>query len=138
MKLKVQQVFDACMVLSMIIREARPMPQKGAYRLARLHAKLLPEFTTIANQRDALIMAYDYKAKPKDATGKTIEDAPEQNMVPDDKAAEFAEAWNKIGEEEIEIDAEPVPLEQLDLGPDKPAVITASELITLGDLVKGD
>lgn len=139
MKLKVQNVFEATLVLSQIIRENRPMPQKGAYRLARLHAKLQPEFNTISEQRDKLIIAYDYKAKPKNPdTGKVIEDAPEQNMVPDDKMAEFLEAWKKISEETIEVEVQPVPLWQLDRGADKPAAISASELITLGDLVNDD
>lgn len=138
MKLKVEDVFNGCLVLSQIIRERRPMPQKGAYRVARVHAKLKPEFDTIAVQRDALINAYDYKAKPKDpATGRVIEDAPEQPTVPDDKMPEFLENWKKIAEEEIEVDVEPIPLAQLDLGDSVAASINASELITLGELVVG-
>lgn len=127
MKLKVAQVFDACLVLSAIIRENRPVPQKGAYRLARMHAKLLPEFTTITNQRDALITAYQHK-----------EEGAVNFSVPNDKMLEFREAWNKIAEEDIEVDVEPIPLAQLDLGADKPSAVSASELITLGPLVAGD
>lgn len=131
MKLKVEQVFDGCLVLSQIIREKRPAPQKGAYRLARMHAKLLPEFQTIAAQRDALITAYDHKVP------SAIPGAPDENRVPDDKLTEFQEAWKKIAEEEIEVDVEPIPLSQLDLGDSVAASITASELITLGELVTG-
>lgn len=127
MKLKVQHVFDATLLVSQIIRERRPMPQKGSYRLARMHAKLQPEFDTIANQRDALITAYDHKAPEAEAFS-----------VPDDKLAEFQEAWKKVADEEIEVAVEPIPLVYLDLGDSVVGSISASELIVLGDLVSGD
>ena len=124
MKLKVQQVFDACLVLSEIIRDKRPTPQKGAYRLARLHAKLLPEFTTIATKRDELITAFGHKEPGADSFS-----------VPTDKMAAFLDDWKKVAEEEIEVDIEPIPLAQLDFGDNSPGTINASELVTLGPLV---
>ncbi len=87
----------------------------------------MPEFTTIANQRDALITAYDHREP--DAAGFS---------VPNDKMPEFNEAWKKIGEEEIEVEVEPLPLEQFDFGDNSPGVLSAGELAVLGDLVKGD
>ena len=46
---------DMTLLISQIIREGRQMPQKGKYRLARMHSKLMVEFTTINAQRDEMI-----------------------------------------------------------------------------------
>lgn len=124
MKLKVQQVFNASVILQKIISENRLVPQKGAYRLARMQDKLLPEFTTIANQRDALIRAYDHK-----------EPGAEVLSVPADKMVEFLGAWSKIAEEEIEVDVEAIPLAQLDLGGTVVGAITTAEMAIFGPLV---
>lgn len=140
MKLKVQHVMDATLVVSQIIREARPMPQKGKYRLARMHAKLLPEFTTINDRRDAMIKEYDtLETEPvtDGATGEVshVPKANAQWMVPPDKMPEFNEAWKVVGDQEIDVDVEPLPLSQLDLGNGTDGAIEARELITLGELV---
>jgi hypothetical protein len=142
MKLKVGHVFEAMFVLTRIINENRPLPQKGAYRVARLHAKLMPEFQTISARRDALITAYDYRAmvpgpqSKDDPLGQNMVPA-SQNSVPPDKMEEFQAAWKDLAAEEIEVDVEAVPLAQLDLGDSVAGCIQTSELITLGDLVAG-
>lgn len=123
MQLKVQHVFDATLVVARIINENRPMPQKGKYRLARLHAKLLPEFTTIAARRDEMITAFDHVNESAVPT------------VPPDKMAEFNAAWAELGNEVIEVDVEPIPLACLDLGDAVVGTIQAAELIALGELV---
>jgi hypothetical protein len=124
MKLKAQTVYDATLIVAAIIREKRPLPVKGAYRLARLHAKLLPEFTVLNDKRDAMIRTH----------GDVAEDGKNYN-VPDDKMPDFVAEWTKIAEEEIEVDVEPIPLAQLDLGPTVASSIHAAELIVLADLV---
>lgn len=134
MKLTVQHVFNVTQILATIIREKRPLPIKGAYRVARLHAKLAPEFDTIAQKRDAMIMAYGHKARPDGAP----DDVPEVPTVPADKMAEFLANWSALAAEEIEVAVEPIPLSQLDLGDDVAGSITAAELIVLGDLVVDD
>lgn len=121
MKLKVQQVFDATLVVSQIIRENRSMPPKAGYRLARLHMKLLPEFQTIAARRDAMITAY----------GHCLPDSANYS-VPPDKLPEFSVAWSEIGGEEIEIEVEAIPLDHFG----DEATITSQEFIVLGDLVR--
>lgn len=133
MKLTAQQIFDATPVIATIIREQRPMPQKGAYRLARMYQKLKPEYDTINQRRDALILPYDFKVKLKDAEGK--ETGAEANGVPADKDAEFQAAWKQIADEEIEVPVEPIPLAQLDLGDDTKCAVRADELVTLFVLV---
>lgn len=137
MKLTVQHTMDAVLTISQIIRDRRPMPQKGAYRLARMHAKLLPEFNTISAQRDAMIKAYgthQTKTTLCDGVEETVET--EDFVVPPDKMGEFTAAWKKIGDEEIDVEIEPIPLSYLDLGDNVDGSIRADELIVLGDLVK--
>ncbi|MGC8534916.1 MAG: hypothetical protein ACP5QR_05210 [Rhizomicrobium sp.] len=131
MKLTVQQVFDATIVVDHIIRSQRKLPQKGKYRLARLHAKLAPEFKLLNERRDEMIKAYDYH--PPVADGQPA--AADAYAVPADKMAEFAAAWADIAKEVIEVDVEPVPLAQLDLGDDVDGAIEVHELVALGDLV---
>lgn len=123
MKLTVQQVFDATPVIATIINQSRPLPLKGSYRLARLHAKLAPELKTISDKRDDLLKQH---ATP-------IEGRPDQYTV----TPEFAAAWTEFAKDEIEVAVEPVPLEQLDNGGGV-GMISASELIALGPLVQGD
>lgn len=135
MKLKVQQLMDATLVVSQIIREKRPLPQKGSYWVARLHTKLLPEFNTASARRDEMITAYDHKETVKGAEGEPDVVA-DQFSVPLDKMPEFNAAWKEIADEEIEVDVQPIPLGYLDLGESVQGSIAASELVTLGDLVR--
>lgn len=141
MKLKVQAMIDATEAVAKIINSDRPMPLKGKYRMARLHAKLFPEYTTAIQRRDAMITAYGFHPMvPPPASQENPlrmgEVESEAFAVPPDKTAEFTAAWAEIGSEEIEVDVEPIPLAQLDLGDAVVGSITANELITLGPLVK--
>lgn len=139
MQLKVQHVMDATLVISQIIRDQRPMPQKGKYRLARLHAKLFPEFKTINERRDDMIMAYQThqtrEVPDPENPGQTKTEATAEWMVPADKMDEFNAAWKTIADEVIDIDVQPMPLAYLDLGDAVEGSIQANELITLGELV---
>lgn len=123
MKLKVQHVFDATLLLSKIINEQRPMPQRGKFRLARMHGALLPEFNVINASRDALIMSYQTPTE----NGQWI--------VPEDKAQHFAAAWQEIAGQEIEVTVQPIALADLDFGSEADGSIESHELITLGELV---
>lgn len=136
MKLTVQHVMDATLVITRIIQEQRRLPQKGKYRLARMHSKLLPEFTLIHQRRDDMIKAYG-TPKMEPVTGGEPGEmrATEDFVVPLDKMTEFTAAWGEIASEQIEIDVEPIPLSQLDLGDDVEGSIESTELIALGDLV---
>lgn len=134
MKLTVNRVLEVTEVIAKIIRENRPMPLKGAYRLARMHAKLYAEYLPITARRDAMIKAYDFHPiLPSGTEGISIES--EQFAVPADKMEEYADAWKQVAEEEIDVNVEPIPLAQLDLGDTVAGSVTANELITLGDLV---
>lgn len=141
MKLKVQQVFDVTRVLAVIVSENRPLPQKGRYRVARLHAKLLPEFNTINDQRSAKIATYDHKAPVLNgvvvqvAEGTLLPDgATLQAAVPDDKMPEFRAWWAELASVEIDVDVEPIPLDQLCIDGQE-GTISLAEFGVLGDLV---
>ncbi len=137
MKLKIGHVFQAAETVTAIINQNRPMPQKGSYRLARLYAKLKPEYDLIAARRNTMIEAYDYKAPlPSQVEGEPLKLA-DNFSVPPDKVAEWAKAWTDITNEEIEVAVEQIPLSQLSF-PDGPGSISAAELIVLDDLVTED
>ena len=155
MKLKVQHLMDATLVISTIIREDRNLPQKGKYRLARMHPKLNKEFLLVNAQRDEMIKAYDHRemvpnpagAIPDEvradiaASGNIHQLAPKmiespEWSVPADKIAEFMAAWQEIADQEIEVDVEPLPLDQLCFPGDlADGSIAAHEFIVLGGLV---
>lgn len=134
MKLTLQHVMDATVVIANVIMEKRPMPQKGKYRLARMHAKLFPEYVKINEHRDEMIRAYGARVTVTQDDGTAVE-CPDFK-VPEDKMLEFGAAWKDFSGEEIDIDIEPIPLAQLDLGDGVDGSIGAAELITLGDLVR--
>lgn len=134
MKITVQRLMEATMVVEKIIGQHRAMPLTGKFRLARLHAKLWDEYAVVNAQRDAMIRAYDTHVMVADENGDFAVQMPEFT-VPADKMPEFTEAWSKIAAEEIEIDIEPIPLACLDLGDNVDGSIETTELIMLGDLV---
>lgn len=138
MKLKVQQVMDAVLVLAQIINEQRAMPQLGKYRLARMHARLLPEFKVMDAKRDEMIKAYgNPQTKVENlANGEVLITPIEgQWQVPPEHMPEFIAAWKEIGDAEIEVDVLPIPLSALTLPAGGDGAIEASELITLGELI---
>ena len=139
MKLKVQHVMDAAIVLTTIINDQLPMPQKGKYRIARMHAKLLPEFKIIDARRADMIKAYgvpQMRADKNEETGEvTLTSIPDQWQVPPEKMPEFTAAWKIVGDEEIDVDIEPIPLSSLSLSDSEDGAVAAHQLITLGELV---
>lgn len=139
MLLKVQHVVDSALVLTAIINEKRPMPQRGKYLIARMHSKLSAEFKIINDRRDDMIKAYDTPqttTKKDEVSGAEVTTEVEGEwIVPADKMPEFTEAWKVIGNEEIEVDVQPIPLQSLSLPNGSDGAIEAHELVTLGDLV---
>lgn len=122
MKMTVQQVFNAHRTLNDIVTAGRPLPQRGAYRLARMHDQLKIEFDRIAPKYDALLIEH---AEPVPDT------VPQRYSF----TPAFNEAWGEIANDEIEVAVEPIPLALLDLGDSVAGAITAAELISLGELV---
>jgi hypothetical protein len=142
MKLTVDRVFNLARALNAILNERRMLPLKGTYRLTRLRAKLAPEYEVIAAKRNEVIFSYGYKGRPD---GTTDEEAammadppPLQAMVPPDKEDEFRAFWTAFGAETIEVDVEPIPFSQLDLGPNVPAQLSGAEIDLLGDVIVDD
>lgn len=138
MKLKVQHVADAALVVTNIINRAPPMPQRGKYLLARMHAKLIPEFKIIDARRDEMIKAYDNPQVNEEllADGtKVVTPVAGQWQVPPDKMPEFIAAWKVVGDEEIDVDVQPIPIRAISLPDGSDGAIEAHELITLGELI---
>src|SRR5258706_12575771 len=102
MILTAQAVMDSTIIITRIINQSRPMPQRGKYLLARLHQKLLPEFTLLTARRDEMIRAYETRL---------VVDGLETSefTVPADKMAEFAAAWKEIGSQKTELEVQPIP-----------------------------
>lgn len=147
MKLKVEHIFEAMVTLSQIIRDERHLPLKGNYHLARLHAKLLPDFQVISTKRDEIIKSFDVHQKIPDPTfvWDRTQDPMQQNIpmidgpgyiITPELQEAFIAQWKPLGEEEIEIDLQPIPLASLDLGQTTIGGITARELSILGELVR--
>lgn len=125
MKMTAQRIMDTYLLLRRVSNEQRPLPQKGAYRIARMLSKMQADAMPIMQQYDAMITAYDHK-----------EPGAEVNSVPPDKLVEFRAKWMEtIGSEEHEIDLDPMPLDHLDNGTRKGS-LTVDELLMLDDLVK--
>lgn len=130
MKLTAERVHVALPVIDRIISERRPLTVKAAYRMARLHAKLLPEFRLLEQRRDALICAYEYKAVPEGAK----EGAKPVPTVPADKVPEFHANWAATVKDEIEVDVQPISIHCL--GPaHAESPVTAAEMLLLGELL---
>ena len=121
MKLKVQRVFEATPVVAQIINANRPVTQRGRFLIARMHAKLLPEWQTISAQRDSLITAYDHRGEDGNFS------------VPPDKAEEFFAAWSPLGSEEIDVPVDPIPVDCLSV--DGAETVSYQEFVMLGELV---
>lgn len=143
MRLKVQRVFDVTQTLAKIINDRRPLPTKGVYRVTRMHAKLFPEFETINNQRTEKIASYDHLAwvTPQGAIISEAEaamaNATQQPAVPDDKMPEFAAWWREIADVDLEVNIDPIPVDQLCIDGAESG-ITFAEFAALGDLVRDD
>jgi len=55
MKLTVAHLYAAQITLTAIINRKAPMSQKGKYRIARMHRKLMPDFQVANEQRELFI-----------------------------------------------------------------------------------
>ncbi len=143
MKLTVQRVFEATQVLAAIINEKRPLPMKGVYRVARMHAKLFAEFGPINDQRTVKVMSYGHKRHTVNGIPVTVTEGDKfsdnvlmQDAVPDDKIPEFMAWWADFASAEIEVAVEPIPLDQLCIDGQESS-ISFAEFAVLDNLVEG-
>lgn len=119
MKLKISTLFSAYLVLSTIIKEKRPLAQKGKFRVARLYDQLTPEFTRVDGERNTLIVRFGEEVN---GNYHVAESSPEW--------PKFVAAWNEFAAIEIDVEAEKIPL--ADLGEDG---IEAQEFLTLLEFI---
>lgn len=145
MKLTIGQIHIAVQVISTILRERRPMPQRGKFALAKMHSALLPKWEEIDKQRDELIKTYNHHPVMRRAATAAdteeeikigyVEKVSDEFGVPDDKARDFAEKWKLIGEDEVEADVKPISVKLFDLGTGSDGSIEGAEIIEMGNLV---
>lgn len=127
MKLKASQVVAATTTLASIINENRPMPQKGKYRLGRMHAKLYAEWEQLEVRRKAIVEQHQEAVPVEGGDG---------GSEPTYRVSDAGEAeWQEVLAEEIEVAVEPIPLSSIDMGDTVNGSISANELQALGDLV---
>lgn len=144
-KLTVNQLITAVPIITTIIREKRPMPQKGKFNFARMYSTLLPHWNRLNTERDELIKSFDHHpmlrraATPDDSEEDRergyVEKASEEFSVPVDKMKDFEEQWKPIGEREVEVEVEPIPMKTFDLGLGSDGSVDAAEIIDLGPLI---
>lgn len=145
-KLTADRLLIAVPVISTILRERRPMPQRGKFAFAKMHTALMDEWTRINLMRDELIKTYDYHAierRPAVPERDTEEDVKRgyservstEFSVPEDKLKDFEEKWKILGEEEIELDVKPISIKLFDLGTGTDGSVEGAEIIDMGALI---
>ena len=100
----------------------KPLRGRAAFKVARLLKKLEAELTTFNDTRVKLIEAY---AK-KDDEGNFVTNEKNEYQFDADNANKFVEEINKLLLEELEIDANPIlidEIEELDFTPAEMAVL---------------
>jgi len=111
MKIKLADIINSLESLK-ALQEVK-FPVKVSYRLKRLVDKLDPEVKLFYEKRNEMIM--ELGTKQEDGSTKIVED---------EKLKTFAEELTKLGEVEIDVDYEPVKVE--DLGD---AVVAPKDLV---------
>lgn len=144
-KLTIDKLLTGMTTVSTILRERRPMPQRGKFAFAKMHTALMDDFNKYSAQRDELIATYGYKAmlRRPAGPGDTDEDIArgyaekeaEEFSVPQDKLKDFEEKWKILGEEEIEIDVKPISIKLFDLGTGTDGSVEGAEIIDMGNLI---
>ena len=100
----------------------KPLRGRAAFKVARLLKKLEVELTTFNDTRVKLIEAY---AK-KDEEGNFVTNEKNEYQFDEDNATKFVEEVNKLLLEELEIDANPIlidEIEEIDFTPAEMAVL---------------
>lgn len=155
MKIKASTIFTALQVITEIIDQRRPMPQAGKYRLARMHAKLLPEWKVLNDQRTDLIKAYNTHVRiPKPIEvgeviplldGETSDEATKRRMaetiegpeyeVPAEHLPKFESDWAEIMAQEIDIEINAIPIGMLSPANAPNGSVEAGEIVLMGELI---
>lgn len=140
LNVKVKTIVEAVPVIAQIAREKRPMPQAGKFRLARMHAVLLPIFSDIMKERDELIKSYNTPVMVPAPVG-TEEDQPQEMIpsenfeVPADQMADYNEKWSAILAESEEVNINPIPISMLSPADAVNGSIETAEIATMDELV---
>lgn len=131
MKMTGRALYDAVVTLAAIINRPRNLPQTAKYRLARMHQRLLPDYTLLEDERVKLIRELGEPVYLDEAKTQPTE----QWRIPDENTAamtEYRMRWNTLLNEEIDVNVLPIPLAALG---NETNGIEADEFVRLGDLV---
>lgn len=130
MKISVTKMMVAFVTLVGVINAPRELPQKAKYRLGRLYDAISKEYERASTSREELIKQFGEEiledGKP---TGRW--QVPETS----EKHKDFVAAWSPIGDSEIEVSVQPIPLSSLG---DSTKGIEIHELLALDAFITDD
>lgn len=124
MKTTVSKVMAAYVAAADLTQSKTKMPARAAYWVARLLAKLEPEYNAAEGQRVALIQKHGQAIKDKEGNATAAFQVLPENL------ADFRAEWDPVADETIDIDVQPIALDvfgQTELDP--------AQLLALGDFV---
>lgn len=136
MKTTVGRICDAMSALTTIgNRTTAAIPNKGRYQLARLRAKLQPEYDTIQKQRDQMIETIGVKQTVNAGEGQMVETG--NYIIPPEKTREWSDAWAEFAKEEIDLpDIAALKYETFHAGDDRAdGGLEVGELMLLGEFI---
>lgn len=130
MKISVTKMMVAFATLVEVINAPRELPQKAKYRLGRLYDALTAEYQRAVANRDELIKEFGEEiVEAEKPTGRWH--VPETS----EKYKDFVAAWAPIGDSEIEVSVQPIPLSSLG---DSTKGIEIHELLALDAFILDD
>jgi len=136
MKITIGELLDGYATLTAIINDKRPLPQKGKYRIGRMHTALATEVKQANEQHDELVKKYGAESFEQGPDGQPTEPLVSTGWrVTQQNLAAFGDEWGAIRGESIEVVVEPIPLDQLCFANDETGLIEAHEFMALGALV---
>jgi hypothetical protein len=130
-KMKVRDMMLACEALYSMTARNAVMSTKGRYRVTKMYAQLRTEYGAANDQRSAII------AKLR-IVKQDLPDGGFITKVHDDDREKFEEEWKPIGDDECEVDVQPIPLSSISSGADAEGAPTMIEILNLGPLVHDD
>lgn len=132
MQVTVGDIHDAMFALTQIIKKPRVIPQTGKFRIAKLHAALLPFHEENEKRRGELIQKYGTEQFQDEAKTVSVGWGVSENTPGFDA---YQKEWAEIRKEPRTLPASVSPLKLSALG-DDPKGIEAGEFVMLGCFVE--
>ena len=123
MKVTLKNIYGASNILGLLVEQQLPI--RIAFRLTRLITRLNDEYTNLDETRRKLLEKYGTKIKESDPNNPSFTFEPENQE-------KFTKEFNELLEEQIEIDWEPISID--DLGTN--LTLSVRELSSIGFIFK--